>query len=85
MPAEQAQRKKDREERWASANKKSGKQHNQVGEVVDADWKKCDGGAGNVENGVSMLAAGKKKGSKAMQTSPPDKKQSDYCLPKYRI
>ena len=53
-PAEKARQKKDREERWESANKKSGKQHTQVGEVVDA-------GAGDVENVFSMLDAGKKR------------------------
>ena len=82
LPAEQAQRKKEREERWASAKKKSGKQYTQVGEVIDADWRNCDGVAGDVENGFSMLAAGKKKSSETMQTYPPNKKKSDYCLPK---
>ena len=55
-PADQDQRKKDHEERWASAKKKSGQQHTQVGEVVDADFKICDVGAGDVENGFFMLA-----------------------------
>ena len=53
--------------------------------MVDADWRNCDGGAGDVENGFSMLAAGKKKASETMQTSLPNKKKSDYCLPKDRI
>ena len=79
-PEEQAQRKKYLKERWASAKKKSGQQHTQVGEVVDADWKNCDGGAGDVEDGFFMLAAGKKKASETMQTSPPDNNQRVYCL-----
>ena len=53
--------------------------------MVDADWRNCDDGAGDMENGYSILAAGKKKASDTMQTSPPNKKQSDYCLPKDRI
>ena len=77
LPADQAHRKKDREEQWESANKKSGQQNTQVGEVVDAEWKNCDGGTGDVENGLSMLAAGKKKAYDKIQTSPPNKKQSD--------
>ena len=85
LPEEQAHRKKDRDERWTSENKKSGQQHTQVCEVVDADWESCDGGAGDVENGFSMLAARKKKASETMKKYPTNKKKSDYCLPKYRI
>ena len=84
-PAEQAQRKKDHKERWESAKKKSGQHHTQIFEVVDADWENCDCGAGYVENGFSVLAAGNKKTYETMQTSPPEKRQSDYCLPKDRI
>ena len=76
-PAEQDQRKKDRDKRWARAKKKRGQQHTQVGELIGADWKFFDGGAGDVENGFSMLAASKKNSSEEMQASLSDKKQSD--------
>ena len=38
-----------------------------------------------MEKGSSMLTAGKKNSSETMQTSPPYKKQSNYCLPKDRV
>ena len=65
-PEEQHQRKKDSKERWASAKKNCGQQHTQVGEVIDAYCKNCDGGAGDVENIFFMLAAGKKNVSETM-------------------